>query len=161
MTHFPIDPSVFSLGIWNDLEARHTAKKVLDMVQLDLKKQSGRSDNSQNSRSWNSNQNSSFHPHKTSASDNTKTGRCIFCGDRTKSHYSHNCTASYNTSGAPCHLHRVEPASTRQSKTGNRYCYSWNGLSGCNKGSSCLKGEHLCSLCGSSSHIAQQCNIVA
>ena len=24
-THFPIDPSVFSLSIWNDLEARHTA----------------------------------------------------------------------------------------------------------------------------------------
>ena len=103
--HFPIDPSVFSLSIWNDLEARHTAKKVLDMVQLDLKKQSGHFDNSQNSRSWNSNQNSSFCPRETSASDNTKTGRCIFCGDRTKSHYSHNCTASYNTSGAPCHLH--------------------------------------------------------
>ena len=72
MTHFPIDPSVFSLGIWNDLEARHMAKKVLDMVQLDLKKQSGHSDNSQNSRSWNSNQNSSFRPHETSASEMPK-----------------------------------------------------------------------------------------
>ena len=37
-THFPINPSVSSLSIWNDLEARHMAKKVLDMVQLDLKK---------------------------------------------------------------------------------------------------------------------------
>ena len=36
-TQIGIDPSQFSIGIWNDLEARYTAKKVLSMVQADLK----------------------------------------------------------------------------------------------------------------------------
>jgi hypothetical protein len=31
-----IDPSQFSIGIWNDLEVRYTAKKVLSIVQSDL-----------------------------------------------------------------------------------------------------------------------------
>lgn len=38
-TQLAIDPSEFSIGIWNDLEARYTAKKVLAMVQSDLKHQ--------------------------------------------------------------------------------------------------------------------------
>ena len=36
-TRFSIDPSVFSIGIWNDLELRYTTKKVLSLVQADLK----------------------------------------------------------------------------------------------------------------------------
>ena len=32
-----IDPSEISIAIWNDLEARYTAKKVFSMVQSDLK----------------------------------------------------------------------------------------------------------------------------
>ena len=33
-----IDPSIFSIGVWNDLEVRYTAKKVLSLVQSDLNK---------------------------------------------------------------------------------------------------------------------------
>ena len=153
----PIDPSVFSIGIWNDLEVRYTAKKVLAMVQSDLKQQPTRSPNQPNSRK--SGQSSSFRNQQSS--DNSKTGRCIFCGDRTKSHMSRNCSADCNTSGAPCHLHRTEPHGTRQSKSGKRYCFGWNGVSGCDKGLSCRKGEHWCTLCGSTSHTAQNCDSVA
>jgi hypothetical protein len=31
-TQLHIDPSIFSIGIWNDLETRYTAKKVFSMV---------------------------------------------------------------------------------------------------------------------------------
>ena len=36
-TQFPINPLQFSIGIWNDLEARYTAKKVLVIIQSDMK----------------------------------------------------------------------------------------------------------------------------
>ena len=155
-TRFPIDPSVFSIGIWNDLELRYTTKKVLSLVQADLKHHVSQAPpDRHNSR--NPGQNSSFQTHSYSDS---KTGRCIFCGDRTKSHISRNCTAACYPNGVPCHLHRVEPSGTRQSKSGKRYCFAWNGPSGCKFGTSCLCGEHICTLCGSTSHTTQLCTIV-
>ena len=95
------------------------------------------------------------------STETSKTGRCIFCGNRTKDHLSQNCFASCNTSGVPCHLFRVEPSGIRQSKSGKRYCYSWNGVSGCDKGTTCCRGEYLCTLCGATVHNAQQCDAVA
>ena len=160
---FPIDPSVFSIGIWNDLEARYTAKKVLSMVQTDLGLQAARSSShSDYSRSRNSNQGPSFR-NNNPPPHGSKTGRCIFCGDRTKSHLSRNCACTTNTSGAPCFLYKVNPSEPRQSRSGKRYCFAWNGPSGCDQGSSlcCSRGEHSCTLCGSSSHAAQQCSAVA
>ena len=156
-TRHPIDPSQFSIGIWNDLEVRYTAKKVLSLVQADLRQQTGRSDKQ---RSRNSSTNHSFRDQHSHA-DSSKIGRCIFCGDRTKTHMSRNCTAACYANGVPCHLHRVEPSGTRQSRSGKRYCYAWNGLSGCEYGTTCRRGEHLCTLCGSSAHNAQQCSAVA
>jgi hypothetical protein len=163
-TQLPIDPSLFSIGIWNDLEIRYTAKKVLSMVQSDLKQHPARTssapaDTPQNPRA--TGQGSSFRGQQASSADTSKTGRCIFCGSRTKDHLSRNCPASCNTNGVPCHLHRTEPSGTRQSKSGKRYCFAWNGPSGCDRGSSCNRGEHLCTLCGSSAHTAQLCDAVA
>ena len=161
-TQLPIDPSVFSIGIWNDLESRYTAKKVLSIVQSDLKHLTNRTpanNDKQNPRT--PSQNTSFRGQNPSPTDSPKTGRCIFCGDRSKTHLSRNCVASCNTNGIPCHLHRAEPSGTRQSKSGKRYCFAWNGPSSCDKGSACRRGEHLCTLCGSTSHTAQQCDATA
>jgi hypothetical protein len=159
----PIDPSVFSIGVWNDIEARHMAKKVYAMVQSNLNQSVGRTSSTQgdSNNSRTPNQGSSFRSRQPSTSDNPKIGRCIFCGNRTKDHLPRNCTAACNTSGVPCHLHRVEPSGIRQSKSGKRYCYAWNGPTGCDKGPSCRRGEHWCTLCGSTSHSAQQCDAVA
>ena len=158
-----IDPSVFSIGIWNDLEVRYTAKKVLALVQADLSKHqpsrvtSGHHDKTKPKN----NRNPSFRDHDHITSDGTRCGRCIFCGDRSRVHSSRNCNASTNTSGIPCLLFRAGPSGPRQSRSGKRYCYSWNGLSGCDSTSPCTKGEHLCTLCGSGSHTAQLCDVVA
>ena len=157
-TRFSFDSSVFSIGIWNDLELRYTTNKVFSLVQSTLKNQANRIP-SDKQKSRNSNQGSSFRDHN-SQPDPVKTSRCIFCSDRTKSHIPRNCPACYSN-GVPCHLHRVEPSGTRQSRSGKRYCYSWNGPSGCEFGATCRRGEHLCTLCGSASHTAQSCNAVA
>jgi hypothetical protein len=161
-TQTSIDPSKFSIGIWNDLEARYTAKKVLSMVQADLKQHPDRfvSSHPLNPLPNNSRNNTSFRNPQATPSDNPKLGRCIFCGDRSKSHPSHICTASCYANGLPCHLVRQEPTGTRVCKSGKRYCFAWNGLSGCDR-APCRKGEHLCTLCGSSVHNAQRCEAVA
>ena len=172
-TQLPIDPSIFSVGIWNDLEARYTAKKVFSLVQSDLRQYTSHITTSTPYSSpiprepaaaprLPSRGNYSFriHQHNTHYPDNPKTGRCIFCGDRSKIHMSRNCPASCNINGTPCHLLRQEPSGTRTHKSGKRYCYSWNGPSGCDKGPLCRRGEHWCTLCGSSSHNAQQCNSI-
>lgn len=120
-TRYSIDPSVFSIGIWNDLETRYTTKKVLSMVQADLKQNFHYSHpNPPSHPSRNPAQGPSFrnqHP----LPDNPKTGRCIFCGDRSKTHLSRNCTASCYTNGSPCHLSKHEPSGARISKTGKHY----------------------------------------
>ena len=178
----PIDPSEFSIGIWNDLETRYTAKKVYSLVQSDLRLNPGHQNSSQpytpNTRnhqhhnppnrefpstSRNPNRNSSFRgqPHRFPQSDNQKCGRCIFCGDTSRSHSSRFCSATTLTNGSPCHLLKHGPSNARQCKSGKAYCYAWNGFSGCDQGQSCQKGEHWCTLCGSKAHNAQQCNAVS
>ena len=151
-----IDPSQFSIAIWNDLEHRYATKKVLAIVRADLRQQSSQLQSDKNKPC----NRSSFRETQQSISDPTKTGRCIFCGDCTRNHLSRNCTATCTSNGLPCHLYRQEPFGTRQSKLGKRYCYAWNGPSGCEDGSTCNRGEHLCTLCGANSHAAQQCGAV-
>ena len=135
-TQLSIDPSVFSIGIWNDLEARYTAKKVLSLVQSDLKQHSRPNQNPRNA----SNSGSSFRGQQSSQTNTPKSGKCIFCGEKHKDLLPRNCTATCYANGTPCHLYRVEPAGTRQGKSGKRYCYSWNGPSGCDRGPTCRRG---------------------
>lgn len=167
-THFGIDPSVFSIGIWNDLEQRYTTNKVLSMVQGQLHSDSRRYTHPERPSlaissvpppysSRNPSHSSTFRTHHP-LPDNPRAGRCIFCGDRSKSHSSRSCTAACYANGTPCHLSRHEHSGTRLSKTGKRYCYTWNGLAGCDQ-NPCRKGEHLCTLCGTSAHAAQQCDL--
>ena len=159
-TQFSIDPSIFSIGIWNDLESRYMAKKVLSLVQSDLKQIPAHSHYNNTSRNNNPSKGSTSRSQHRSLPDSAKTGRCIFCGDPSKTHLSRNCQATSNVDGTPCHLSRHEPTGSRHSKSGKRYCYAWNGPSGCER-NPCLRGEHWCTLCGSKLHAAQQCDIVA
>lgn len=160
-----IDPSKFSFGIWNDLEIRYSHKKVLSMLQADLRQHPDRfSFHNLPTTSAHTPRNQ-FHPPPFQAQqhqqhtlpDNPRVGRCIFCGDRSKSHPSRLCVAACYSNGSPCYLTRQEPTGARISKTGKRYCYAWNGPVGCEK-NPCRRGDHSCTLCGSPTHNAQQCD---
>ena len=163
-TQSAIDPSEFSIAIWNDLEARYTAKKVLSMVQSDLKRLPSSSHNhtphnTSIPNSSNPTQNSSFRNNSQTSLDDSKTGRCFFCGDRSKSHLPRNCPESCYSNGAPCFLQKKDSSGARQSSSGQRYCFAWNGPSGCTL-PLCRRGDHTCTLCGSAAHNAQRCDIV-
>jgi hypothetical protein len=122
-THFPIDPSKFSIGIWNDLESRYAAKRIMSLMNLDARPLSGSPYPSKDPpRSSNR---SSFRPNSNRPE---KTGRCFLCGDHSGEHTSRNCSASCNTSGSPCHLFRQGPTGRRQCKSGKSYCFAWNGV---------------------------------
>lgn len=171
---FPIDPSIFSIGIWNDLEARYTAKKVLALVQSDLRHNHSNQQSVSSSSRYqhnNSSRDSNFTPRNSSRnsfrsqqqrtvqnSEHSKPGRCIFCGDHSKNHLSRNCPGTCNVTGAPCHLLKGT-SGVRQDKYGKSYCFAWNGFSGCDQ-TPCQRGEHWCTLCGAKSHNAQQCTLV-
>ena len=154
----PIDPSQFYIGIWNDLESRDTAKKILSIVQADMK---AHSNTRLSSTTRNASNNHPFHTQRHHQHlDSSKLCRCIFCGDQTRSHASRYCVATVNTSRSPCHLLKQGPSGSRLAKSGKPYCFAWNGLTGCDHGPSCQRGEHSCMLCGTSAHNAQNCNIV-
>ena len=165
-TQYPIDPSAFSIGIWNDLEVRYSHKKVLTSLRTELRQHPDRFfiNPSQNPPTYTPHtqaQPPPFRSQQFTLPDNPKSGRCIFCGDRSKSHPSNACVASCYSNGTPCHLIRQEPNGTRAARSGKRYCYAWNGLSGCTQAQiPCRKGEHACTLCGSSGHKAQRCDAV-
>ena len=99
-TQLPIDPSVFSIGIWNDLETRYTAKKVLSLIQADLKQLPTRSSTpyQQNPTARNTSRNHSF---RNQQSQSGQLKKCIFCGDTAKDHVSKNCPAPCNVNGTP------------------------------------------------------------
>ena len=161
-TQLPIDPSAFSIGIWNDLENRFSHKKVLSAVQNDIRQITERfsSNNSPNPPSYtprNQFQPPSFRNQQVTLSDNPRMGRCIFCGDHSRSHPSNACIASCYSNGVPCHLTKQEPNGTRVNRSGKRYCFAWNGSLGCTQ-TSCRKGDHACTLCGATGHNAQACN---
>jgi hypothetical protein len=164
-TQYPIDPSLFSIGIWNDLEARYATKKILNMVQVQMRQHPER----YSSHSYNNpssyipripSQNTSFRNQQQppGPSETSKAGRCIFCGDRSKTHSSRNCDATSCVNGAPCHMFKQGPSGIRQNSSGRRYCFAWNGT-GCIQ-TPCSRGEHWCTLCGSRAHNAQQCTVV-
>jgi hypothetical protein len=160
-TQTPIDPSQFSIGIWNDLEIRYSHKKVLAMVQADLKQHPDRFVHNSPTHPPSYTPRNHFRPppfqnQQQSLPNNPKLGRCIFCGDRSRLHPSSACDATCYANGTPCHLTKHGPTGTRTSTTGKRYCFAWNGPVGCEQ-SPCRKGEHLCTLCGSTGHNAQQC----
>ena len=139
------------------------SKKVLALVQADLKHHPDRPSfpHSNNPPSYTSrvpSHDASFRGYQPSP-ENFRSDRCIFCGSRLKSHLPRTCTATSYANGTPCHLSRHNPSGIKTSSTGKCYCFSWNGSSGCNQ-NPCRRGEHLCSLCGSTKHNAQQCDIV-
>ena len=154
-TQVSVDPSQFSIGLWNDLESRYNAKKAISYIQADLKSSSGPSHTPRDPPRPNNR--SSF---RNNSQQLDKSSRCFICGDRSREHSSRNCPASCNTSGQPCHLSKHVPSGKRQSKSGKPYCFAWNGISGCSQ-NPCSRGEHWCTLCGSKSHNAQQCAVVA
>jgi hypothetical protein len=59
-----IDPSKFLIGIWNDLEVRYTAKKVLSLVQSDLKQQIARASSGKQKLRGPNHDNTSFQAHR-------------------------------------------------------------------------------------------------
>jgi hypothetical protein len=93
-------------------------------------------------------------------SSKEKQAFCFACGSN--SHTAAQCDATRKAVGNRGNLFiRKEgsdwiiPGVTQDRK---RICYPWNLPAGCRFPRSCGKGQHICSLCGSSSHGAPSCS---
>lgn len=104
-------------------------------------------------------------PGPPAESSQSRRIRCFICANEDPSHGPRECRAVSLTSGRECHIKRAPSAAAndarRYDRSGNSYCYGWNGRSGCTaKVDSCRHGKHWCSLCGNKSHNAQNCTAV-
>ena len=154
----------FSISIWNDLEVWYSLKKILSMIQADLKQHldhfsSNNSFNPPAYTSQNQFQSLTFQNQQCTLQENLIIGQCIFCSDHSKSHPSHTCSSNSYSNGSPCLLTKQDSTSARASRTGKHYCFAWNGPVGCTQ-NPCCRGNHSCTLCGSNGCTAQQCDAV-
>ena len=151
-TQLPIDPLQFSIGIWNDLEARFTAKKVLTIVQSDMKTIINHKNSfnpnipytpipylQSNHYSWDPlftsrNPNwTSFHSIQThpshSHSNQHNPCKCIFCRDRSGSHTSRNCPTfklvQHHRHPMPFTSSRTSRHQTKQIWQDILFCMEW------------------------------------
>ncbi|KAG6912520.1 hypothetical protein DXG01_014030, partial [Tephrocybe rancida] len=172
-TQKEIDPSIFHIAIWNDLELHLTSGRLAAAVEQKLIEKFSSGSSGSSTRNTTSCSNSNFQPYnrndgsKSSGSSfRNKTSshpssRCFNCGDRSGNHTSRECTSKTLINRSECHIQHKNPGDSAQyDKAGNRYCYRWNGHSGCVKGDSCSSGVHWCTLCGGKTHGAQFCNTV-
>ncbi|KAJ7489660.1 hypothetical protein B0H11DRAFT_1720127, partial [Mycena galericulata] len=156
-----IDPSIFHLDVWNELEAEHIGKRAIATVRRELQGKSvgGRSDSDHGTRFQpyeNSKQSFSNSNHSFRASGKL---RCFVCGDDDPTHRSRSCKADRLVNGKELILVVGKPGAPRRDRSGQAYCFSFNGFAGCTRGNNCTSGKHWCSLCGTknSIHSAQNC----
>jgi hypothetical protein len=72
-----IDPSIFLIGIWSNLESHYSANRVVSLAQSDSRFQSS-SNNNFSTRFCNPSKGLSFRSHQHSHLDSNKTSQCIF-----------------------------------------------------------------------------------
>ncbi|KAJ7476385.1 hypothetical protein B0H11DRAFT_1727327, partial [Mycena galericulata] len=170
--HEGIDPSVFHLSVWNDLESVHIAKRAIATVRRELqsKPAGGKSGQSfvDTGRGSSAGRFQPYEQPKNSSSDPTHSfrssgkRRCFVCGDDDAGHWARTCNADRLVNGKDLILIAQKPGGPRKDRGGNAICYAFNGRSGCNNGNTCTHGSHWCSLCGARNglHCAQNCAAV-
>jgi len=168
-TQEAIDPSLFHDHIWNDVRERDLENRVLKRISKDASiSASGKpkvSASSFASRQYSPRYTPYNRPgaaqdgNKPFRSSQRSSTRCFICGDPSPNHYTRYCNATSLVNGKECHIkiNRSAGDTIRRDIQGRRYCFAWNGASGCDRGNNCFNGQHLCTLCGDSSHNAQLC----
>jgi hypothetical protein len=89
-----------------------------------------------------------------------KASFCYVCGSNY--HTSYDCTETKKVVGSKGNVFVrregsdwIIPGTSEDKK---RFCYPWNLPGGCKTRRSCTRGQHVCSLCGSSAHGAPSCS---
>jgi hypothetical protein len=175
-----IDPSIFHLEIWNDLEAKHMGRVAVQTAREEL--------SSYATKLSSSNSNSRYQPYPDSpdARSRSRSGnsfraspnpnrlqitgppgaefqfRCFVCASLDRDHHSRSCKATKLVNGSDAILISLRPGQPRTDRNGTSFCFGYNGRNGCGDGPTCGRGKHWCSLCGSKngSHGAQRCPAV-
>lgn len=157
----PIDPSLFHLSVWNEIEAKHITNRAIAAVQRQFQgkiatdhttsgtRNSGYSDRSRGAASS---------PQSRSFRSSTRL-RCFVCGSDDPGHRARSCTARRLVNGKDSIILTGQAGGARRDRDGVAYCFSFNGHRGCNNGANCEKGKHWCTICGGRDglHCAQDC----
>lgn len=154
--HEGLDPAMFDRALWYRLDldtARQTSlhQPSNRAQQSSSRFPAGASNSRQSERS--SQQERQPRSHQTRW---TSPARCLLCAGP---HYSRGCRSTTQTNGRPTIITSRDNGKTYADSDGNRYCFAYNGATGCVT-QSCPKGMHQCTLCKGSEHGAQSCPAV-
>ncbi|KAJ7355274.1 hypothetical protein DFH08DRAFT_621579, partial [Mycena albidolilacea] len=154
-----LDPSVFHLAIWNDLEPKHMARVTLAKVRAELARASVSSQGGNSSKTSNHSFRGNPNRLQITSSGTEAQFRCFICGDVDPAHRSRKCAARKLINGKDTIIWSRKEGEPRLDRNGVSYCYGFNGRSGCDQGANCSHGKHWCTLCGAKdgAHAAQGC----
>jgi hypothetical protein len=99
-----------------------------------------------------------YQEHKTRPHQNRwrSPARCLLCAGP---HPSRGCRAPTQINGRPVAITSQDEGKTFADSEGTRYCFAYNGTTGCTN-NTCPKGVHRCTLCKGSDHGAQSCSSI-
>lgn len=145
-----IDPGTFHQSAWSRIDAEVTRLAYRPPPS-----------NNHNPKSLNRNPSTSFrhndrqqgHHFRPQQTRHRAPTRCLLCAGP---HNSRFCAATTQANGRPLAVTTQDNGKSFSDAEGNRYCFPFNGSSGCTV-ERCPKGLHHCTLCKAQNHGAQSC----
>lgn len=153
-----IDPSIFHMSVWSSCDLEVT-KQAVSRTASSLSNTRPNSasgcfqpytNNFRHPERQNSQQDGRLRPHQTRW---RSPAHCLFCAGP---HQPRGCRATVQVNGRPLYIISRDDGKAFADAEGNRYCFAFNGSTGCST-SGCSKGVHHCTLCGGTDHGAQSC----
>ncbi|KIJ43658.1 hypothetical protein M422DRAFT_67829 [Sphaerobolus stellatus SS14] len=149
----PLDPSIFQVNIWNDLQPDFLIRQAMERLRSQYTSAPSSSSTLKRRHSPERRDLPNKRPREYTTSDEAERFRCFLCAG--SNHSGRYCRNTKLSNGKPTYLRFAGPNKYADPQ-GRRYCFSFNG-NGCQiKYGTCRQGLHKCSLCGGE-HTAQVC----
>ncbi|EKM75869.1 hypothetical protein AGABI1DRAFT_131775 [Agaricus bisporus var. burnettii JB137-S8] len=154
--HDGIDPKIFHRSHWyliaTDFVKNSISRPLSNQATQSSPRSSGPSRKSPRSNDL-ATSSTSHAPYGNRPHQRGTSHRCLRCGGP---HIARGCFAQTQINGLPVVIFPREDGKLIRDAQGNRYCLSFNGVTGCTS-SNCSNGHHRCTLCKGLEHNAQIC----
>ncbi|XP_006455499.1 hypothetical protein AGABI2DRAFT_121418 [Agaricus bisporus var. bisporus H97] len=154
--HDGIDPKIFHRSHWyliaTDFAKNSISRPLSNQATQSSPRSSGPSRKSPRSSDL-ATSSTSHAPYGNRPHQRGTSHRCLRCGGP---HIARGCFARTQINGLPVVIFPREDGKLIRDAEGNRYCLSFNGVTGCTS-RNCSNGHHRCTLCKGLEHNAQIC----
>ncbi|KIJ53919.1 hypothetical protein M422DRAFT_42232 [Sphaerobolus stellatus SS14] len=148
----PLDPAVFQVNIWQDLQPDFIMRQTMERLRLQYPNLPS-APNLKRKFSPEGRESPNRRPNTSAAPYSAEHFRCFLCA--ATDHTAKFCRSTKLINGKPLFLRNLSN-NRHEDSQGKRYCFSYNGKGCFAKFNSCNQGFHKCTLCGGT-HSAQHC----